>query len=71
MGAKPVPAADEVACPSSVLVFGLNVVDFGNSCKKSVSPGQLRRNPIELRSDAAVSGVDGTVAAASGLGADA
>lgn len=52
------------------LVFGLNVVDLGNSCKKSFSPGQLRRKPIELRSEP-VSGVEGCVGISSGLEADA
>jgi hypothetical protein len=36
---------------SDVWLFGLKVVDLGNSRKKSVSPGQLSRKPIELRSD--------------------
>lgn len=40
------------------LVFGDKVVDFGNSCIKSVSLGQLSRNPIEFRSEP-VSGVEG------------
>jgi hypothetical protein len=37
---------------SDAWLFGLTVVDLGNSRKKSVSPGQLSRNPIELRSEA-------------------
>jgi len=47
-------------------LFGLSVEDFGNSLMKSVSPGQLRRNPMELRSDP-VSGVEDCGGVFSGL----
>lgn len=43
---------------SAGLLFGLRVFDLGNSRMKSVSPGQFRRKPIELRSEEAGSGVE-------------
>jgi len=54
---------------SALLLWGLNVVSFGNSRMKSVSPGKLSRKPMELRSEPEISGVLEAVVAVSGLGA--